>query len=403
MMRLLGLGAVVLLGMVHSAHAFSIAVETLGDTEYEVKWGDPNLPYELDANGSKDITDGSDLAAVRSAIQSWNGVPCSTINFIEIGTTAETDTVYTTSELDGINRLAWVEDMRWQAGAWVLALTTPIYGFDGTITEADIAFNGLDLTWDTSGDYGTTDVESVTVHELGHFIGLQHVLGGDRLGDPPTMAPIIDPYLRTRDLSEDDSLAACYLYPVVEYACQLDCDCPRIVGKERDQREWYSGERRCLNGRCAGTHPISLGGVGVGGGCTAEEDCAGSLTCLGTTEVGSYCVQTCIHGVRGCPDGYTCHMYEESEVGACLPPGLEDGQGYSDGACLASFHRDEGSDTEGLCDCDFYVGCEEECSCDPDCQEGCGCGATGGPEAAVWLGLMTLLMGLFRGRLRRAV
>ena len=55
------------------AGAFSISLES-GD---EIRWANPQISYELQQDGSDDLSDGSDLGAVRLAVKSWNSVACS--------------------------------------------------------------------------------------------------------------------------------------------------------------------------------------------------------------------------------------------------------------------------------------------------------------------------------------
>ena len=65
------------------------------------------------------------------------------------------------------------------AGLHGLTLTS--FTVDGTLLEADIILNGYEYQWFT--DYNNTNsqaqfIESVVLHEVGHFIGLEHTPAG---------------------------------------------------------------------------------------------------------------------------------------------------------------------------------------------------------------------------------
>lgn len=89
-----------------------------------------------------------------------------------------------------------------------LATTTVTYDADGTIWDADIAVNAAfnDVTLSaTDAEY---DVQSIVVHEVGHFIGIAH--SGD---EEALMAPSYTPGAVRRELTDDDVDALCTIYP----------------------------------------------------------------------------------------------------------------------------------------------------------------------------------------------
>ena len=267
-----------------------------------LSWPTDIVGYEMDVDGTSDISDGSDLVAVASAVISWNGVGCSSITLTQTGTTTSTDTILTTNQTDGTNRLAWVEDSRWQYGQYVLGITTPVFSYSGDISEADIAFNGYQSSWSTSDNSSgyKVDVESVAVHELGHLIGMQHVLNGEYSTDPPTMSPSVDPYLRTRTLSADDASGACFLYPSGAYVCGGACDCPAVVDQDYGG-EFNAGRLECQGGTCAG---MSTGGptdLPLGSNCNNSDECSGEFFCQSVSGLGSYCAQGCTPSSSNCP------------------------------------------------------------------------------------------------------
>ena len=67
-------------------------------------------------------------------------------------------------------------------------MTSPLFFNNGTITEADIALNGLHHTWTTSTPFNKVDTKSIVLHEVGHWYGIQHYLPTDWApADQPTM------------------------------------------------------------------------------------------------------------------------------------------------------------------------------------------------------------------------
>lgn len=358
-----------------TAWPFSISLQQ-GD---EIRWLNSSIEYELQQDGSDDLDDGTDLEAIRSAVKSWNNVACSSLELIEAATGQATDTIATTGELDGVNRLAWVEDERWPYGSLVLGVATPIYDAQGQILEADITLNGYSASWSTTGEANRGDVESVVVHELGHVFGLQHVLGGHNLGSPPTMSAIMDPDLRGRDLEDDDALGACYLYPAEDYRCLDGCDCPRILERTLLGQERYVGQLTCVDGSCNGLGDVVLGQVVLGGACAFEDECGDGLFC-GPTGYGAYCSQACDLNTP-CPQGFECWYWEgvEANGGACMAIDLSEVGASNAGACLAT------SVSTTSCWCDQDDECDASCECDADCSGGCSCSSSQSSSMLLWL------------------
>lgn len=358
-----------------TAWSFSISLQQGG----EIRWPNASIEYELQQDGCDDIQDGTDLAAIRSAVKSWNNVACSSLELIEAASGQATDTIATTGELDGINRLTWIEDERWPYGSLVLGVATPVYDAQGQILEADITLNGYSASWSTTGEENTGDIESVVVHELGHVFGLQHVLGGHNLGSPPTMSAIMDPNLRGRDLEDDDALGACYLYPAEDYRCLDGCDCPRILERNLLGQERYVGQLNCVDGSCNGLGEVLLGQVVLGGACAFEDECADGLFC-GPTGYGAYCSQPCALDTP-CPEGFECWYWEgvEANGGACMPLDLDELGASNAGACLAK------PVSTVPCWCDQDDECDVSCECDTDCSGGCSCSSNQSSSALLWL------------------
>src|SRR4051812_14469892 len=126
------LAVCLVLGSAGSAHAFGISLVNGA----KVRWQSPNQSFELQQAASADINDGSDFTAVNTAGASGNTVSCSTIGLSQSGPPPSSDPMPPPNSPDGVNRLAWVEDSRWQWGEWVLGVTSPVFDNGGRIGEA---------------------------------------------------------------------------------------------------------------------------------------------------------------------------------------------------------------------------------------------------------------------------
>ena len=392
------------------ALAYSVSLEG----NYVVKWPYTTVTYYLQQDGVSTISNGSDLNAVRNGVGSWNAVSCSNLSIVEASTISSRSTVVTSQMTDGKNVFTWLEDSSWNFGSYVLGVTMPVYDNYGTINEADIAFNGYNIAgpWTTtSSSMAYTDIESVAVHELGHYFGAQHVIGGESMAEPPTMSPSILPDLKSRTLSLDDQKGICFLYPESTYACSSIDDCPKII----NPYDQYEGQLACENNGCGGVSEASGDGA-LGDSCISSSDCSGSYFCQPISDGSRYCTQDCNPNTAGsCPSGFSCVGYANANGGACIPDAgsgssSSSGGGGSSGSpsgetaygctcdlttiCDGSCH----CDPECQCDCDLTTICDDNCGCDPECNGGC---ASFGPSSTEpqwpgpWLYTLAILGVLF--------
>lgn len=306
-------------------------------------WDVDNGPidYSLSEVGSEDIDDGSDLEAVRNAFRSWSCVPGSRIRFLE--TTAAGPAALNTG--DGINSVLWDETGASMAvGPGTLGVTISGPGM-GTIDEADIVFNGIDYTWGTDSVQGAVDVESVAIHESGHFLGLGHPCTDqaetDCLGpDQAVMTPALPDGAVIRTPFEDDVNGVLELYPQAEDD-ESTCDGPFRQGEP----------------------------------CACNDECVAGLRC--TQAEGQefpVCTPNCGSSAAACPTGFSCVL------------AAREGEGDAEGACVsddenglhppaATCERDSDCQ-EGLCLATTVVGrriCQVRCDGDGDCRDGYSC------------------------------
>jgi hypothetical protein len=186
----------------------------------DVKWPTGPVRYSVSERSVPGVSAAEFGAAVARAAASWQAVPGTTLTFEFQGFTTAAPTI-----VDGRSTLGFLDrpDLDRVLGATSLLLDATT----GTLIEADIFFNTR-FQWSVapSGEPGRVDLESVVLHELGHFVGLGHsaigeteatASGGRRvLGTGAAMFPIALTAGATaeRQLQPDDVAGITDLYAV---------------------------------------------------------------------------------------------------------------------------------------------------------------------------------------------
>jgi hypothetical protein len=184
-----------------------------------LKWDRMPVRWFIKDRGASGVSSSDLQAAVSRAFGTWEAVPTASISFQFAGFTGSEP-----FDTDGISVLGFQNDpdMDRVLGATAFLIDT----VTGAIVESDIFLNSSFL-WSVApaGDPLRFDLESIAVHEIGHFIGLGHsALGetelsspGDRrvLGSGTVMFPISfgRGVTRDRELQPDDIAGVSDLYP----------------------------------------------------------------------------------------------------------------------------------------------------------------------------------------------
>lgn len=303
-----------------TASSFSI---NLSEAGHIVRWKKVPIGYYLSPVGSDDISNGTDLAAISASFADWEKIACSAVSFKYLGDAVASNVIASGAAPNGKNEIAWLEGSAWPFSKKVLGVTSPLIYWDGSLTEADIAFNGKQVQWSTTGQFGKADVKSVAIHEIGHYFGSQHVLNGYSVNNPPTMAPTADPYGKTATLEAEDEKVACFLYPAGgTYSCTKDSQCPFAVDTNPDTgQEFYAAKASCVAGKCEFDASLDTGKKDIGELCAVQGECKTPFFCQPLTGGESICVQFCQPSQDECPAGFTCFPYSTGG-GACLPADL---------------------------------------------------------------------------------
>lgn len=364
-----------------AALAFDDAFKVIDGGAWDVSGGP--IPFSLEPNGSEDIPGDDDLEALRASFRAWACVEGTSVRF------EETDEPGV-AELgdDGVNTLFWDEDgSLCQMGPGTLGITLGDAG-QGTRKQADICFNGRDSDW---GVGTNTDVQSIAMHEIGHFIGLDHPCDNDQ--DPGTCLPdtqsLMFPSWSGRNEREplaSDVEGVTTLYPA-------DPDLPTGCEGPFGPGERCKGSCDCVEGlQCV---PDSKGTLRCGSTCSTDDaDCGTGLVCVldvpSDGSAGGTCVA--VNGLK--PAAAICTRGAECQSGNCVADIK-----LARSLCLAQCDNDDdcagGTCSDGKCFGGFEaVECEGEEEEPPSCF---GCNAAG-PDGAFVVVVAGLVFAVRRRR-----
>ncbi|MEI7728177.1 MAG: matrixin family metalloprotease [Verrucomicrobiota bacterium] len=164
----------------------------------------------------------AEINAIKAALGQWQAIPNTLIKFEFAGLLSNITNV---NPSDGTNVIFWKKDTSLLNGTTDISQSLGIcfYSYSSnTITEADIALNGINKSWFTDiTDAANTNyfVEGVVMHEMGHGLGMAHSpIGGQIMF--PTMGRGIQGQIRL--LSDEIAFARSFYAatnPAANYGC----------------------------------------------------------------------------------------------------------------------------------------------------------------------------------------
>lgn len=307
------------------------------------RWPTPAVEWRLQQAAPAAVALEDAVASVRLGAQRWTEPSCTDLVMEETGEAPNPHAALLAGAgSNGVNEVVWLVDDAWTYGASVLGVTAPLTDAEGFISEADIAFNGYLVQWSATGS-GGIDIESVAVHEFGHFIGLQHNLGPNQPGqDKATMHPTVLKNNASRSLETDDINGLCFLYPEDVFHCDEQTPCPKIVEDDVQGDEYYAGEFLCDPelAECASFEWYAAGVSNLGQACDQDANCVAGLHCH-ATPAGGVCTESCLVMGGACPPGFQCEKDPNkkpwAQYGGCVPTdGVIDEPGAGSSGCASA-------------------------------------------------------------------
>jgi hypothetical protein len=237
--------------LISPAPGEAFVCSTTSKTVKCLRWLSSNCAYlRVNANGAKDVGDGSDIAAVKRSAENWHGVTasCSYFRFLFLDESPDVRAYFDRDGGYNYNAIVWETTWPSEYDKNAAAITTVMYierqqgdPMDGQLLDADIELNDQSFRFGTGGEKDRTDVENTVTHEMGHFAGLDHPCDdGQRIPTPKdhtgAVIPSCVPQYRLpqtmrdstmfnfADMGEtkkrtpeaDDVLGMCALYPKAE-------------------------------------------------------------------------------------------------------------------------------------------------------------------------------------------
>lgn len=343
--------------------------------------GPQPIVYKIHAGGLDAINGDIENQAIAAAFNTWGAVTCAggPPNIVlqrgadwptrDTGDTIENNALV----LDQVNNVVYfvIDRAAWDAAEVddaIVAYTNNLASAAGPIVTADMQINAAYFQWRATAGGQTSgcakpaagaastcyDVGNTVLHEVGHFIGLNHVSCTDAV-----MYPTSTPTSELRALSIHERTGICGLYP--PRADQVDTQAE--FGEACDFPDGHVFEE-CTTGLTCVLGP-ELPPNGGWGNCTktcsTDADCPTAYVCISVEDVpGKFCAP----GPHNTGSSVT-----ETPAGFCQPCAAS--ADCDNGVCIASADDDTGY-------------CSTTCTGNFGCPTGSSCLATDGGVSVCW-------------------
>jgi len=225
--------------------------------------GNPETVWHLSSSyTTNDLSNSVVDTALGNGINEWSTPGCTNFNAVQGGDVSSDPKNHN----DSNNTIGFLGAWPPEYGSSTLAVTVPQFYTTGEIFAADMFYNGDSTTWiaGSPGGWGQADLESVAVHEFGHWIGFEHSNYPNSSLNSTYSGGISE-----RTLTCDDTEGVCSVYQSGGTSCTSDrycaCNesctggfCGGVVGDDDDAADdddatsnCAAGEIEDCNGVCA--------------------------------------------------------------------------------------------------------------------------------------------------------
>ena len=207
------LACILILGFlpVNRAHGYSHILANNMGRLVMTHWTNHNVKFYLNNQGCHDVDFAALQRKANAVAQTWSVVSSATVTVEFVGTTKALPSALT-NRSDGINVLYFDNTNRIiPPNSGILGITYVAYNNDGTIEDTDIILNDAEWNLAQQNADGTTMLQALLTHEMGHALGLDH----STLNEPPNIQPSLYPYFAGGEstLEVDDKAGISCVYP----------------------------------------------------------------------------------------------------------------------------------------------------------------------------------------------